>query len=136
MYHPLCLVYRRVSSTSSTPTSSSQDSVTDTENPATERSGRTPLQRSAETEKTKKKDTKKYKVIYCMNCRTGSRSAEKIWSTKAILWCHWETRSLRIKTLPVQHQWNREQKWNGVRASTVSTLTSRNIQMAISAWRK
>ena len=41
------------SSTSSTPTSSSQDSVTDTENPATERSGRTPLQRSAETENKK-----------------------------------------------------------------------------------
>ena len=91
-----------------------------------------PRCRDQQKPKTKKKDTKKYKAIYCMNCRTGCRSAEKIWSTKAILWCHWETWNLRIKTLPVQHQWNREQKWNGVRASMVSTLTLRNIQMATS----
>ena len=62
------------SSTSSTPissTSSSKDSVFDrsryTENPATV------------------KETKKYRVICCMHCRTGCRSSEKFCSMKGVL---------------------------------------------------
>ena len=33
----------------------------------------------------KMKDTKKYRAIYCMNCRTGCRSSEKFWSMKVVL---------------------------------------------------
>ena len=83
-YHSLSLVYLSTSSsTSSTPTSStssSQDSLIGPENPATERSGSmsgelrgNPLQKPAETE-----TTKKYEVNYCMICRTGYRSSERI----------------------------------------------------------
>ena len=42
----------------------------------------------------------------------------------------------RIKTLPshlMNFQWSREQKWNRVRVSAVSALTSRKTQTAISA---
>ena len=84
------------SSTSPSPTSStssSQDSVIGTENPAIERSGstsadlrRTPLHRLSETNNTNKNEkAKKYRAIYYMNCRTGCRSSEKIWSMKVVL---------------------------------------------------
>ena len=49
---------------------------------------------------------------------------------------HGETLSLDIKTLPVllmNYQWSREQKWNRVRASMLSTRTFRRTQIAISA---
>ena len=102
------------SSTSSSkdPTSSSQDSVLDinryTENPATERNGSTsdelrgnPLHRPTKTKNTQKmKDTKKYRAIYCMNCRTGCGSSGKIWSMKEVLQSRGTTRSLDIETLP------------------------------------
>ena len=106
------------SSTTPTPTSStssSQDSVFDlsgnTENPATERIGSTseelrgnPLHRSTETENTKMKETKKYTAIYCMNCRIGCRSSEKIWSMKVVLHNHRETRRLGIETPSCSHE--------------------------------
>ena len=60
----------------------------------------------------KMKDAKKYRAIYCTTCRTD------------------------IKTLPVllmNCQWSREQMVSG---STASTLTSRKIQIVISAWRR
>ena len=70
------------SSTASSPTSSTsswKDPVIGTENPAAERSGSVseelrgnPVRRSIETKKQKKwRTTKKYKVNYCMICRTG-----------------------------------------------------------------
>ena len=75
--------------------------------------------------KIKMKDTKKYKAIYCMTCRTGCRISEKIWSMKVVLQSHGEALRLRIETLPVllmNYQWSREQKWNRVRVSTVDTI--------------
>ena len=33
----------------------------------------------------KMKDTKKYRAIFCMTCRTGCRSSEKFWSMKVAL---------------------------------------------------
>ena len=36
----------------------------------------------------KMKETKKYTVIYCMNCRIGCRSLERIWSIKEVLQSH------------------------------------------------
>ena len=66
----------------------------------------------------KMKTTKKYKVNYCMTCRTGYRSSERIWLMKAFLQSHKETRRLGIETLPVllmNYPWSREQKWNWAR---------------------
>ena len=141
-------------SSSTTPTrtsssSSSQDSVFDvsryTENAVPKRSGSTseellgnPLHENNQKPKTKTKmkDAKKYKAIYCMTCQTGCRNSKKKWSMKVVLQSHRETLRLRIKILPVlltNYQWDREQKWNRVRVSTVSTCTFRNTQIAISA---
>ena len=120
------------------PSSSSQDSVfvvnRYTENPVPERSGSTseelqgnPLHGPTETENTNQmKDAKKYRPIYCMTCRTGHRISERIWSMKVVLQSHGETLSVDIETLPVllmKYQWRREQKWNWVRVSIVSTRT-------------
>ena len=55
---------------------------------------------------------------------------------KVALWSHGETLRLRIQSFPVllmNYQWSREQKWNLVRVITLSTLTSRQTQYAISA---
>ena len=49
----------------------------------------------------KMKDAKKCRAIYCVSCRTGCKSSEKIWSMKIVLQSHGETLRLRIKTLPV-----------------------------------
>ena len=68
--------------------------------------------------KIKMKDTKEYKAICCMTCRTGCRNSEKIWSMNVARQCHGETLSLEIETLPVllmNYQWSREQKWNRIR---------------------
>ena len=138
------------SSTTLSPTSpstSSQDSVFDvnryTENPVPERSGSTseelrgdPLHESTETEnKNNNGSAKKYKAICCVTCRTGFRVSEKVWSMK-FLQRHGETLSLDIETLPavlMSYQWSREQKWNRVRVSIVSTRTFRRTQIARSA---
>ena len=48
----------------------------------------------------------------------------------------WGTVSKDVKKLPVllmSYQWSREQKWNPVRVSTISILTSRKTQTAIFA---
>ena len=53
-----------------------------------------------------------------------------------VLQSHSETLRLRIETLPVllmNNQWSREQKWNWVRVSIVSTRTFRRTQIAMSA---
>ena len=50
--------------------------------------------------KNKMEEMKKNRVIYCMNCRTGCRSSERIWSMKVVLQSHGETRRLGIETLP------------------------------------
>ena len=89
--------------------------------------------------KIKMKDTKKYKTIYCVTCRTGCRSSEKNWSMNAVLQSLGETLRLRIETLPVllmNYPWSREQKWNRVRVSMVSTRTFRRTQIAISTRRQ
>ena len=119
------------SSTTPTPASSSsspQDSVFDesryTKNPPPEvevrvRSHGKPAAQKRET-KNKMKDTKKYKAICCMTCRTGFRISERIWWIKVVLQSHGETLRQRIETLPVllmNYQWSREQKWNRVRVS-------------------
>ena len=90
-------------------------------------------------QKIKMKDAKRHRAIYCMTCRTGCRSSEKIRSMKVVLWSHGETLRLRIETLPVllmNYEWSREQKWNRGRASTAFILTSRNTQIVKSAWRR
>ena len=96
------------SSSSTTPSpssssSSSQDSVIDvkryTENPIPERSGSTSEEQretrciNQQKPKTqiKMKDSKKYRAIYCMTCRTGYMSSEKIWLMKVVLWSHGDT---------------------------------------------
>ena len=84
----------------------------------------------------KMKDAKKYKAIYCMTCRIGYRNSKRIWLMNVILQSHGETLSLDIDTLPshlVNFQWSREQKWNLVRVSTVSILTSRRTVVVTSA---
>ena len=46
-----------------------------------------------------------------------------------------ETQSREVKTLPshlMNFQWSREQKWHGVRVSTVYVRTFRRTQIAIS----
>ena len=82
------------------------------------------------------KDAKKYQAIYHMNCLIGCRSSERIWSINVVFQSHRETLSLDIETLPVRLmilQWSREQKWNQVRVSIVSTRTFRRTQIATSA---
>ena len=90
--------------------------------------------------KTKKKgNAKKYKAIYCMICQIGCRSSERIWSTNVVLLEPRRNLIMDIETLPVllmNFQWSREQKWNRVRVSIVSTRTFRRTQIAISAWRR
>ena len=82
--------------TPTSPSSSPHDSVFDvnryTENPVPERSGSTseelqgnPLHEPTETENKKMKDAKKYKAIYCMTCRIGCRSSERVWSMNVVL---------------------------------------------------
>ena len=76
--------------------------------------------------KIKMKDTKEYKAICCMTCRTGCRNSEKIWSMNVVRQCHGETLSLEIETLPVllmNYQWTREQKWNRIRAQCPHALS-------------
>ena len=83
--------------------------------------------------KIKMRSAKKYKAIYCTTCRTGYRSSRRIWSMKVVLQSQWETLRQRIETLPVllmNCQWSREQKWNRVRVSIVSTRTFRRTQAA------
>ena len=139
------LVPRLSTSSSTTPaptssSSSSQDPVFDvnryTENPVQERSGSASVelretrcrnQRKPKT-KVKMKDAKKYTAIDCMTCRTGCRTSEGVWSVCVVLQSHCETLRLRIETLTVllvNYQWSREQKWNRVRESMVSTRTFR-----------
>ena len=134
-------------SLSQDPTSSTQDAVFDvsryTENPATERLevrvrsyGETRCIDQQKPKTLNMKDAKKYRQIYCMTCQTGCRSSERNWSMKVVLWSHGETWRLDIETLPVllmNYQWSREQEWNRVRASTVSTRTFRRTPIAISA---
>ena len=90
MYHSSYLVYQRVPPTSFTsPTSSSQETVTDTEIPATRRSESAsegslargdPLHRSAEiVNLTKKKTTKQYRVMICKVCQVGCRISGMDW---------------------------------------------------------
>ena len=81
------------SSTSISSSSSSQDSVIDTENPAAERSGSmsVELRRNSlpdsenTTTQIKMKETKKYRAIYCMNCRIDCRRSQEIWLMKMFL---------------------------------------------------
>ena len=82
-------------------------------------------------QKIKMKDAKKYNAIYCITCLTGCRSSERIWLMNVVLQSHEKTLSLDIETLPfplMSCQWSREQKWNRVRASMVSSLIFRKTQ--------
>ena len=116
-------------------TSSPKDSVVGTENPATERSEimteesrRYPSRGSAETENTKNMETtKNCEVKYCKMCRNGFWISKRIW---------WIRMFNHMNTLPatlMNYQWSREQKWNRVRVSMVSTRTFRRTQISISA---
>ena len=148
-YVPFAVPGLSASSSSTTPSptppsSSSQDSVFDvnryTENPVPERSGSTsgelrgdPLHETIEIEnKNKKRNQKKYKEMYRMNCPIGHRNSGKFWLMNSV----GETQSKEVKALPshvMNFQWSREQKWNRVRVSTVSTLISRETEIATSA---
>ena len=141
-------------STSSSPTppptsssSSSQDSVFDissyTENPVAERSGSTskelqgnPMHKTTETENKNKYEGREevqsdllhdlldWLQDFRENLVDESGPSEPR-----------ETLLLMIETLPVllvNYQWSREQKWNRVRVSIVSTRTFRRTQIAIS----
>ena len=86
--------------------------------------------------KIKMTSAKKYKEIYCMTCQIGYRNSERIWSMKVLQQSLGETQSKEVKTLPshlMNFQWSREQKWNWVRVSIVSSLIFRETQIAISA---
>ena len=100
--HSQSLVYRRVPLQHSTPISSgfsSQDSVFDVRRYAESQCpkevevrvksyGETRCldkQKPKTKTKIKMKDATKHTAIYCMTCRTGSRSSEKNWSTKVVL---------------------------------------------------
>ena len=140
-------------SSSSTPpptssASSSQDSVLDigsyTENPVPERSGSTseelqgnPMHKPTETEDKNKNEGREevqsdllhdlldWLQDFRENLVDESGPSEPR-----------ETLLLMIETLPVllvNYQWSREQKWNPVRVSIVSTRTFRRTQTAISA---
>ena len=59
-----------------------------------------------------------------------------IWVTKVLQLSIGETKSKEVKTLPshlMNFQCSREQKWNRVRVSTVSTRTFQRTQIVLSA---
>ena len=71
-------------STPTSPTSSSQDSVISTENLATERRGSVSAESRWNPLHKQIKETRKYRAIYCMTCRTGYRNSEKNWLMKEV----------------------------------------------------
>ena len=84
----------------------------------------------------KMKDTKKYRAIYCMNDLIGYKNSGRIWLMKVLQQSLGETQSKEVMTLPshlMNYQWSREQKWNRVQVSVVSTLIFRKTQIAIPA---
>ena len=94
-------------------TSSSQDTVISTKNPATEGSEimgegsrGSPSHESAEAENTNEmKTTKNYEVNYCKMCQNGYKISTRIW---------WTRMFNRINILPALlmiYQWSREEKW-------------------------
>ena len=54
------------------------------------------------TTQIKMKDARKYRAIYCMTCRTGHRSSDKIWSMKVVLWSHGRDTSSSSHELPME----------------------------------
>ena len=86
--------------------------------------------------KMKMKDTKKYIAIYCMLCRTGFRISERILVDER---SPTEPRGNRApedqdtSSQLMNFQWGREQKWNRLLMSKVSTCTFRRVRIAISA---
>ena len=121
------------STSSGSPTSSSQETVTDTEIPATRRSERASEDSSArgkswhestENENPPKKmTTRNYSVV---SCRIGQRSSRMDWLMNV---------SQNIDMLAVllmNYLWSREQKW--YRVNTTSSLISRKTGIAISVW--
>ena len=129
------------SSITSTPTSSSsssQDSVFDvgryTENPVPERSGSMSeelrgnlLHESTETEnKNKNERREEVQSDFLHELPDWLLEFREIWSMNVVRQSYGETLSLDIEKLPVllmNCQWSREQKWNRVRVSMVSTRT-------------
>ena len=83
-------------------------------------------------------NAKKYEKMCRMNCVTGFRIAERIWSMKTLQQqCFGKTQSTEVKTLPshlMNFQWSREWKWNRVRVSTVYIRTFLRTQIVMSAW--
>ena len=88
--------------------------------------GKPPAEINKNQKHVKMKDTKKYRAIYCMNCRTGCRSSEKFWSMKVVLQSHGETLCLDIETLPVLLM-NCERKWNRFRNRSHRETWRRNF---------
>ena len=86
--------------------------------------------------KIKMGNQKKYQEIYRMNCLIDYRNSERIWLIKVLQQSLGETQSKGVETLPshiMNYERSREQKWNRVRVSTVSTSTFRRTQIAKSA---
>ena len=86
--------------------------------------------------KIKMRNAKKYKEIYRMTCLIGYRNSAKIWLMKVLQQRLGETQSKEVKTRPshlMNFQWSREQKWNGVRVSTVCIRIFRRTQIVTSA---
>ena len=129
-------------SSSQESTSANRDSVSNNrgvETPVSERSGGTneelrgePLHESTETENhNKKRNRRKYKEIYRMNCLIGYRNSRIIWLMNVLQKSFGETRCRGVQTLPVRLvnlQWSREHARNWVRVSTVLKLASRKIR--------
>ena len=121
------------------PSSSSQDSVFDVsryaKNPEPERSGSTSGELQKPKRKRKKGNQKKYKEIYRMNCLIGCRNSGR----GGFGWWKYLNRSMgkpKARKSSLNYPWSREQKWNGVRVSTVYIRTSGRTQIVISAWRR
>ena len=134
------------SSTTCTPTSSSSSSQ-DSENPVPEKSGSTseeqrgnPLHKPTETENKNKQEGREgvhsdllHDLLDWLQEFRENLVDEHNPSESR------ETLSLDIETLPVllmNYQWSREQKWNWVLVSMVSTRTFREAQIEISTSKK
>ena len=124
----------RSSTSSTSPTSSSQESVNDAEIPAIRRSESAseeslaredPWHRSAEIEPPKKMTTKNYRVMSCKACQIGYRSSSMDWLMKVF------QNTEIFPVLLMNYFWSREQKWYRVNTAFF-LLTFRKTGIPIS----
>ena len=121
----------RSSTSSISPSSSSQETVTDTEIPRRARTHQHEETRGMNQQISKiqiKMTTRNYRVVSCKVCRIGYRSSSMDWLMKVF------QNTEMLPVLLMTYLWSHEQKWH--RVNTTSLLISRKTRIAISVLQK